>query len=283
MGKSRRKPQKKEGTSKESAQSTSKENAQSTSDGHDAPIVEMVNVDKMYPMGRFSVPALVGISLHIHRGEFTTIAGPSGSGKTTLLNLIGCVDTPTRGKVFIEGQDTDQMSERQLTQLRLRRLGFIFQTFNLIPVLTLYQNVELPLLLDGTMTAPERAARVHHILARVGLSTHVRHRPNELSGGQRQRVAIARALVHEPPIVLADEPTANLDSKTGSRIIELMHDLNREQSTTFVFSTHDARVIELANRVLHLEDGKLVREELKTNQASNVSSRNANSEMQTVR
>ena len=266
MAKNRRKPQKK--SQRHQGPAAAKGNR------HPVPIVEMIGVDKVYPMGQSSVHALTDISLRIHRGEFTTIAGPSGSGKTTLLNLIGCVDTPTRGQVFIEGRDTGKMSERQLTQLRLRRLGFIFQTFNLIPVLTLYQNVELPLLLEGKLNAHERAGRVNHILSRVGLSTHARHRPNELSGGQRQRVAIARALVHGPPIVLADEPTANLDSKTGSRIIELMHDLNREQSTTFVFSTHDVRVIELASRVLHMEDGRLLREQIRENSSSTLSRNN---------
>lgn len=227
------------------------------------PIVEVIDVDKTYPMGDTLVHALIGIRLHIHKGEFTTIAGPSGSGKTTLLNLIGCVDTPTQGQVRIEGADTSTLSEKELTQLRLRCLGFIFQTFNLIPVLNLYQNVELPLLLEGKLKPKDRDERVRSILARVGLLSHIDHRPNELSGGQRQRVAIARALVNKPKIVLADEPTANLDSKTGARIIELMHELNREQSITFVFSTHDARVIGLADRILHLEDGKLVREEIR--------------------
>ena len=223
-------------------------------------MVELARVVKDYPLGKVSVRALDGVDLSIERGEFTAIAGPSGSGKTTLLNLIGCVDVPTSGTVRIDGEDTSRLSEKELTQLRLTRLGFIFQTFNLVPVLTLFQNVELPLLLRGGLSGRERVQRVDEILHRVGLETHTKHRPSELSGGQRQRVAIARALVTRPRIVLADEPTANLDTKTGATIIELMRELNHEEHTTFVFSTHDARVMDRADRLILLEDGRVTGE-----------------------
>jgi putative ABC transport system ATP-binding protein len=220
-------------------------------------IIEVRDVVKEYPLGRTVVQALRGVSLTIDRGEFTTIAGPSGSGKTTLLNLIGCVDVATRGSVRIDGMETTTLSDRELTELRLRKLGFIFQTFNLVPVLTVFQNVELPLLLQGGLSKTERAVRVDELLERVGLGEHVQHRPAELSGGQRQRVAIARALVTRPSIVLADEPTANLDSATGATIIELMRELNTRDQTTFIFSTHDPNVMRHAARVIRLVDGRI--------------------------
>ncbi len=222
-----------------------------------APIVELKNVVKEYPLGKLKVRALHGIDLAIRRGEFTTIAGPSGSGKTTALNLIGCVDVPTSGEVTVDGQSTGKLDDKGLTELRLRKLGFIFQSFNLVAVLTLFQNVEFPLLLQGGTTPGERKKRVDAILDRVGLTAHAKHRPSELSGGQRQRVAIARALVTRPAIVLADEPTANLDSATGQNIIELMRELNRQEQTTFIFSTHDHRVMERADRIIRLEDGRI--------------------------
>jgi len=179
-------------------------------------IVDVSGVIKDYPLGKLKVRALHGVDLQIARGEFTTIAGPSGSGKTTLLNLIGCVDVPSEGKVVVDGQSTGDLSDSELTELRLHKLGFIFQSFNLVPVLTVAQNVEFPLLLQGKLAAGERAKRVQEILGRVGIEKYLKHRPNELSGGQRQRVAIARALVSRPKLVLADEPTANLDSVTGN-------------------------------------------------------------------
>lgn len=221
-------------------------------------IVDIDSVIKEYPLGKLVVRALRGIDLKIERGEFTTIAGPSGSGKTTLLNLIGCVDIPTTGQVSIDGQVTSTLNDAQLTELRLRKLGFIFQSFNLVPVLDLYQNVEFPLLLQGDISAKERDKRVRDIVEKVGLTDQLRQRPNELSGGQRQRVAIARALVTRPKIVLADEPTANLDSVTGNTIIELMRDLNAQEKTTFIFSTHDPRVMKRATRVIRLVDGQIV-------------------------
>jgi putative ABC transport system ATP-binding protein len=220
-------------------------------------IVSVVNVSRIYHLGTTEVPALRDVSLEIHPGEFLAVAGPSGSGKTTLLNLIGCVDTPTSGKVHVDGQDTSLLSERQLTDLRLRRIGFIFQTFNLVPVLSVFQNVEFPLLLQGGIGRAERQARVDGLLDAVGLLDHSRHRPSELSGGQRQRVAVARALVGRPKLVLADEPTANLDSQTGGHIIDLMRDLNRRDGTTFLFSTHDPKVMSHATALVRMVDGQL--------------------------
>jgi putative ABC transport system ATP-binding protein len=223
-----------------------------------APIVSIVDVVKEYSLGKTVVPALRGVSLDVHAGEFISIAGPSGSGKTTLLNLIGCVDVATRGTVMVTGKNTRELSERGLTSLRLNTIGFIFQSFNLVPVLTVFQNVEFPLLLQRRLNSAQRRTRVMTLLEQVGLATHAEHRPSELSGGQRQRVAVARALVGAPAIVLADEPTANLDSVTGEHIIDLMKELNERDGTTFIFSTHDARVMAHANAVIRLEDGKIV-------------------------
>jgi putative ABC transport system ATP-binding protein len=221
-------------------------------------IVSVKNATKDYALGKVTVPALRGVTLDVAEGEFLSIAGPSGSGKTTLLNLIGCVDTPTAGTVEVAGKDTRQLSERQLTELRLNTIGFIFQSFNLVAVLSVFQNVELPLLLQRRLSTGERRARVLALLDRVGLKDHAKHRPSELSGGQRQRVAIARALVTRPQLVLADEPTANLDSVTGKNILDLMKELNRTEKTTFIFSTHDAQVMAYASAIVRLADGKLV-------------------------
>jgi len=218
-------------------------------------IVALNQVVKDYPLGKLTVQALRGVDLTIAPGEFTVIAGPSGSGKTTLLNMIGCVDVPTTGSVTVAGQRTSALRDRARAKLRLEKLGFIFQTFNLIPVLSAAQNVEFPLLLDGRLGKRERQRRVAELLDQVGLSAQARQRPNELSGGQRQRVAIARALVTDPAIVLADEPTANLDSVTGLAIIDLMKDLNRRRNTTFIFSTHDEHVMAHARRMVHIADG----------------------------
>jgi putative ABC transport system ATP-binding protein len=221
-------------------------------------IVSIANARKEYNLGKTVVPALQGVDLTVDEGEFVSIAGPSGSGKTTLLNLIGCVDTATSGQVMIDGHDTKNLKDRELTNLRLNTLGFIFQSFNLVAVLNVFQNVEFPLLLQRKLSASERAARVNDLLAKVGLDKHAKHRPNELSGGQRQRVAIARALVTRPKIVLADEPTANLDSKTGETILDLMREMNRVERTTFIFSTHDAKVMAHAQRIIKIADGKIV-------------------------
>jgi len=221
-------------------------------------IVALVGVDKDYPLGKTTVHALRGVDLTIDRGEFSVLAGPSGSGKTTLLNLIGCVDVATRGQVLVDGHDTGALSEKARTRLRLDTLGFIFQSFNLIPVLDVYQNVEFPLLLKRDLSKGERRKRVLELVDRVGLTNQLRQRPGELSGGQRQRVAIARALVTRPKLVLADEPTANLDSGTGHAILELMHEMNASNGTTFLFSTHDPRVMDVAQRVIRIADGRIV-------------------------
>ena len=224
-------------------------------------IVSVRNVSKDYMLGKTIVPAVREVSLDVDEGEFLSIAGPSGSGKTTLLNLVGCVDTPTSGTVLVNGQDTSRLTERDLTDLRLRTIGFIFQSFNLVSVLSVFQNVEFPLLLQGTLTKRERRERVLGLLEAVGLEEHSRHRPSELSGGQRQRVAIARALVTRPKLVLADEPTANLDSATGATIIDLMRDMNRKDGTTFIFSTHDPKVMSHANAVVRIADGRIAARE----------------------
>ncbi len=224
-------------------------------------IVSVRNVTKDYLLGKTVVPALRGVSLDVGKGEFLSIAGPSGSGKTTLLNLVGCVDTPTSGTVELDGKDTSRLSERALTALRLHSIGFIFQSFNLVSVLTVAQNVEFPLLLQGGLATRERAARVGALLEAVGIAGYGGHRPSELSGGQRQRVAIARALVTRPALVLADEPTANLDSQTGATIIDLMKDMNRREGTTFVFSTHDPKVMAHASAVVRIADGQIVARE----------------------
>jgi putative ABC transport system ATP-binding protein len=219
-------------------------------------VVRVEGVTKEYAMGRTVVKALRGVSLEIARGEFLCIAGPSGSGKTTLLNLIGCLDKPTSGRILIEGQDVSKLSPKELAWVRRRRLGFVFQTFNLVPVLTAYENIELPLLLLG-VGAAERRRRVYALLEALGIIELAHHRPDEMSGGQQQRVSIARALITEPALVLADEPTANLDSETGKAIIELMHELNKTHGTTFVFSTHDPKVMERASRLVHIRDGQI--------------------------
>ena len=220
-------------------------------------IISVRDVTKDYQLGKTIVPALRGVTLDVEKGEFLSIAGPSGSGKTTLLNLIGCVDTPTAGSVEVDGQDTGTLSERQLTDLRLHRIGFIFQSFNLVQVLSVFQNIEFPLLLQGGAGKAERRDRVLGLLEAVGIREYARHRPSELSGGQRQRVAVARALVSRPKLVLADEPTANLDSVTGQNIIDLMRDMNRKDGTTFVFSTHDPKVMAHANAIVRIADGQV--------------------------
>jgi len=221
------------------------------------PVVEVREAARRYLMGQVTIEALKGVDLDIARGEFLCIAGPSGSGKTTLLNLIGCLDKPSSGTICIEGQKTEELSAHGLALLRRKRIGFVFQTFNLIPVLSAYENVEYPLIMQG-VSESERKERVLAALQAVGLADYARHRPDELSGGQQQRVSIARALIGKPALVLADEPTANLDSETGEAIMSIMRKLNREQGTTFVFSSHDPKVIGQASRVLRLLDGRIV-------------------------
>ena len=228
-------------------------------------IVQLTDVRKDYPLGKVTVPAVRGVTLSIERGEFISIAGPSGSGKTTILNLIGCIDTPTAGTVSIDGQATGVLKDRDLTNLRHAHIGFIFQSFNLVPVLNVYENVEFPLLLGkANLDKAEKRRRVEELVEQVGLNDHIRHRPGELSGGQRQRVAIARALVTHPAIVLADEPTANLDSRTGEQIIELMKRINAERGSTFIFSTHDPDIVDIADYVIRLHDGLVAEEQRPT-------------------
>jgi putative ABC transport system ATP-binding protein len=220
-------------------------------------VVRIENVYKDYQLGEQKVRALSNVSLTIESGVFLAIAGPSGSGKSTLLNLIGCIDTPSSGKLFINDQDVSGKTPDELADLRARTIGFIFQTFNLLPVLSAAENVEYPLLNRSDLTKAERRRRTDSFLELVGLGKYKSHRPNQLSGGQRQRVAIARALAISPAIVLADEPTANLDHATGSDVLELMRKINRELGTTFIFSTHDRRVMSMADRLVHIEDGEL--------------------------
>lgn len=218
-------------------------------------VVRIERVFKDYLLGDQIVQGLNDISLSIEAGVFLAIAGPSGSGKTTLLNLIGCIDKPTSGKVFINDEDVTDKTPDQLAELRARSIGFIFQTFNLLPVLSAAENVEYPLLNRPDISAEERKRRVSYFLNVVGLTKYAEHRPNQLSGGQRQRVAIARALAIQPSLVLADEPTANLDKATGTEILRLMKAINRRFGTTFIFSTHDQRVINAADRLVRIEDG----------------------------
>ena len=226
------------------------------------PIVNVRDVKKVYRQGDVRVTALDGVSLSVEPGEFVALAGPSGSGKTTLLNLIGGIDDTDGGSVAVDGKDYGGMSGGDLAELRLRRIGFVFQAYNLIPVLTAFENVEYILRLQG-VGKEERRERVRRILGEVGLSEMEDRRPAELSGGQQQRVAVARAIVSDPAIVLADEPTANLDSKTGENLLRLMERMNREKGVTFIFSTHDPQVMGFARRLIYVRDGKVAGEERK--------------------
>jgi putative ABC transport system ATP-binding protein len=220
-------------------------------------IVTLQHVIKEYRLGDHMVRALDDVSLTVDAGAFLAIAGPSGSGKSTVLNIIGCIDTATSGRVTVAGNDVSGQTPDQLASLRARTIGFIFQTFNLLPVLSAEENVEYPLLQMSEIGRKERRERVQQMLDVVNLSKFAKHRPNQLSGGQRQRVAIARALVTHPAMVLADEPTANLDHKTGEGILTLMRDINRHLKTTFIFSTHDKKVIDSADRLIGIEDGRI--------------------------
>ena len=222
-------------------------------------IIELKDVHKVYPLGKVEVPAVKGVTFSIERGDFVSIAGPSGAGKSTILNMIGLIDTPTSGEVIIDGKPTSGLSDKELTRFRHEVLGFVFQSFNLIPVLNVWENIEFPLLLGKTRIKPsEKNDWIDWLIKEVGLTEWRDHKPNELSGGQRQRVAIARALVTKPYIVLADEPTANLDSATGEQIIELMKKINREIQTTFIFSTHDAKIVAVADHIIRLQDGLVI-------------------------
>ncbi|MEW5851505.1 MAG: ABC transporter ATP-binding protein [Myxococcota bacterium] len=220
--------------------------------------VQVEQVHKTYQLGETRVHALRGISLELHRGEFTALVGASGSGKSTLLNLVGCLDEPDQGRIVLDGHDVAHLDDAERSKLRNRRIGFIFQSFNLVPVLNVFENVELPLLLHEELSAAERRKRVEQAISDVGLESFVRHWPDKLSGGQRQRVAIARALVTQPLLVLADEPTANLDSETTARLVDLLVDLNHKRKVTFLFSTHDEKLMGRVARVVRIRDGVTV-------------------------
>ena len=219
-------------------------------------VVELVDVWKVYHQGSVDVHALRNLDLTVSKGEFTALVGPSGSGKTTALNLIGALDAPTSGSVIVEGRDLGALGRKELSRLRRDRIGFVFQSYNLIPVLTAYENAEMVMWVQG-VPAAERKERVTELLHSVGLEGMEDRRPTELSGGQQQRVAIARAIASDPAIVLADEPTANVDSETAENLISLMEKLNRDRGVTFLFSTHDHRVVERARRVVRMVDGRI--------------------------
>jgi len=219
-------------------------------------VAKITDVTRVYTIGEVETQALRGINLNIGEKEFTTLVGPSGSGKTTLLQLIGCLDKPTTGKVYINGQDATKMNRNQRADLRKGTIGFIFQFYALVPTLTAFENVELPLLLMGKKN--NHKARVMELLDAVDLTDRATHRPDQLSGGQQQRVAVARALATKPSMILADEPTANLDTENGEQVMDIMQKLNQETGTTFVFATHDPRVIKYAKRIVTLQDGLIV-------------------------
>ena len=222
-------------------------------------IIKLENVKKYYTLGKTEVSAIKGVSFDIDGGDFVSIIGPSGSGKSTILNMIGCIDVPSEGKVIINGRETSHLSDREITELRHDVLGFIFQSFNLLPVLNVYENIEFPFLIGkkkySSAEKKEHRDYINQLIEAVGLTKWKDHRPNELSGGQRQRVAIARALATKPKVILADEPTANLDSKTGEDIIALMKKINKNLGTTFIFSTHDQNIFSIADHVIRLKDG----------------------------
>ena len=220
-------------------------------------VAKLTDVKRTYKIGEVETRALQGVSLTIESGEFTALVGPSGSGKTTLLQLIGCLDQPTSGQVMINSKETTGLSRNQRADLRKGTIGFVFQFFALIPTLTAYENVEMPLLLNGKNPA-QRKQRVMELLEAVDMTSHAHHRPDQLSGGQQQRVAVARALSTNPAMILADEPTANLDTENGEQVMGIMQKLNQETGTTFVFATHDPRVIKYAKRVVTLQDGLIV-------------------------
>ena len=230
-------------------------------------IIKIENVSKVYRLGEQDVTALKNVNLEVREGNFMAIAGSSGSGKSTLLNIMGCIDTPSKGRVVIDGKDVSGQTPDELANIRARTVGFIFQTFNLLPVLSAEENVEYPLLQMPEIGRDERRERVNYYMKMVGLGKYASHRPNQLSGGQRQRVAIARALVTHSRVLLADEPTANLDRRTGESILELMQQINQENRTTFVFSTHDKRVMSRADQLVRMEDGQITKLGLKQNGA----------------
>ena len=221
-------------------------------------VVKIENITRVYKVGSVETQALRGVNLTIENGEFTALVGPSGSGKTTLLQMIGCLDQPTTGTVTVDGKNVTSLNRNQRADMRKGHIGFIFQFFALIPTLTAYENIEMPLLLNGYNTK-ERRERVMELLKAVDLVDRVNNRPDQMSGGQQQRIAIARALAPKPALILADEPTANLDTENGEQVMEIMNRLNIETGVTFVFATHDPRVIKYAKRVITLRDGLIVK------------------------
>jgi putative ABC transport system ATP-binding protein len=220
--------------------------------------VKVENVEKVYRLGEIPVNALKDVSMELQKGEFVAVTGPSGSGKTTLLNLIGALDKPTKGKIYIDGKDLTTLKEKGLTNLRRHTIGYIFQFYNLIPVLSAFENVELPMLIAGT-PKKEREERARQLLASVGLTDRADHRPDELSGGEQQRVAIVRALVNKPSVVLADEPTGDLDTKTGTEVMHALRDLSSSEEATVIVVTHDPIVADLASKIFEMRDGKIIR------------------------
>lgn len=225
-------------------------------------VLKLENVSKTYMMGEVPVSALKGINFEVNSEDFTVILGISGSGKTTLLNIIALLDRPTEGKVFVDELDASELDDRELANLRLKKFGFMFQTFQLVPWLTALKNVEVPLTIAG-VTREEREERAKDLLNLVGLTERINHRPLQMSGGEQQRVAVARALVNNPEVIVADEPTGNLDSKTGMEIVSLLHKLNDEKKVTIVIVTHDVDIASKAKRTVHLKDGLIVKEEVK--------------------
>ncbi len=223
-------------------------------------VIRVRNLRKTYRMGTEELHALHGVSLEVHRGEMVAIMGPSGSGKSTLMNILGCLDQPTEGEYFLDGEDVSKMDEDELASIRNRRVGFVFQSFNLLARTTALENVQLPLIYAG-LSSKERRDRASEVLRSVGLGERMNHMPNELSGGQQQRVAVARALVNNPAIIMADEPTGNLDSRSGVEVMSILQTLNREKGITIILVTHDPRIAQHAKRIIHIFDGEIAREE----------------------
>ena len=221
-------------------------------------IITLEDVWKIYVMGHVEVTALQGVSLDVYQGEFVSIMGPSGSGKSTAVNMVGCLDIPTKGRILLDGKDISHLDESDLAQIRGKKIGFIFQQFNLLPTLTALENVSLPMIFQG-IPAEERAARAEQLLTIVQLKDRMNHRPSELSGVQQQRVAIARSLANDPEVILADEPTGNLDTKTGENVLDFLHELNRKHKKTIVMVTHDPHLAKRADRIILLKDGQVVK------------------------
>ncbi|MGC9200855.1 MAG: ABC transporter ATP-binding protein [Candidatus Aenigmatarchaeota archaeon] len=223
-------------------------------------LIELKNVSKVYKMEEVEVPALKGINMKIKRGEFVSVIGPSGSGKSTLLHIIGCLDRPTKGEVILDGIDVSKLSDNELSRIRAKKIGFVFQFFNLYPTLTALENVELPMMIVEKDKS-ERKKRARELLKIVGLEKRAEHLPSQLSGGERQRVAIARALANDPPLILADEPTGNLDSKSGKEIVSLLKKLQEEKGKTIVMVTHSLDIAKFADRLIYFRDGKIIRDD----------------------